>query len=212
MSSLDLTVVAHPLTKVRLTQLRDERTSDADFRVLLGKLSQMLIYEAFDAEPVAPVRITTPVGPADGSELAGTPIFVPVLRAGLGMLDAALTVVPEAQVGFVGVKRDEETATPIEYLVSLPENLAGRRIYVIDPMLATAGSLLHTLDILERRGADDITAVCVVGAPEGIEALRASGKKLRLVIGELDECLNDDSYIVPGLGDAGDRQFGPRNM
>ncbi|MFT3714654.1 MAG: uracil phosphoribosyltransferase [Gordonia sp. (in: high G+C Gram-positive bacteria)] len=212
MDSLELTVTTHPLTLARLTQLRDERTGDAEFRNLLTRVSEMLIYEAFADQPTTPVTVQTPVGRADGVELTEAPIFVPVLRAGLGMLDAALRMVPEAQVGFVGVKRDEATAQPVEYLVSLPDSLAGRRVYVIDPMLATAGSLLHTLDIVDRRGATDVTAVCVVGAPEGIEALRRSGRRLRLVIGAVDDHLNEDSYIVPGLGDAGDRQFGPRNM
>lgn len=210
--SVDLHVVTHPVVQSRMTVLRDERTSNADFRAQLTKISKMLVYEALAPEPTMPLMVQTPVGAAEGVELANRPLFVPVLRAGLGMLDAALTLVPEGQVGFVGVARDEETAEPHEYLVSLPENLAGRRIYVLDPMLATAGSLIHTLEILARRGATDVTAVCVVGAPEGITALRESPHTLRLVIGAIDDGLNESSFIVPGLGDAGDRQFGPRNM
>ncbi|MFT3663145.1 MAG: uracil phosphoribosyltransferase [Gordonia sp. (in: high G+C Gram-positive bacteria)] len=216
-ASLDLQVVMHPVVQSRMAVLRDESTPNGEFRTHLTKISQLLIYEALAGEPTAPIRVRTPVGPADGVELAGQPLFVPVLRAGLGMLDAALSLVPDAQVGFVGVARDEETALPHEYLASLPEDLAGRHVYVLDPMLATGGSLIYTLEILARRGATDVTAVCVVGAPEGVAALRDSGhagpgRTLRLVIGAVDAGLNEDSYIVPGLGDAGDRQFGPRNI
>lgn len=210
--SVDVHVVTHPLVQSRMTLLRDEGTSNADFRAQLTKITAMLTYEALAAEPTTPVAVQTPVGPAECVELAGRPLFVPVLRAGLGMLDAALGLVPDAQAGFVGVARDEATAEPHEYLVSLPEDLAGRRVYVLDPMLATGGSLIHTLDVLAGRGATDVTAVCVVAAPEGVAALRTTRHRVRLVIGAIDECLNTSSYIVPGLGDAGDRQFGPRNM
>lgn len=211
-SALELSVVAHPLVAARLTALRDERAGNAAFREALTSLSSMLMYEALADLDTEPVTVRTPIGDCAGVELAQPPLLVPVLRAGLGMLDAALKVVPEAQVGFVGVARDEKTALPHEYLVSLPANLAGRAVFVLDPMLATAGSMIHTLEILARRGADNVTAVCVVGAPEGVAALRECGLRLRLVIGGIDDGLNDDAYIVPGLGDAGDRQFGPRNL
>lgn len=215
--TLDLHVVTHPLVRARLTALRDERTPNAHFRELLTQLSGMLLYEALAVQPVAPVGVRTPVGPCEGVALAAPPLMVPVLRAGLGMLEAAMNAVPEAQIGFVGIARDEDTALPHEYLVSLPQELSGRPVFVLDPMLATAGSLRHALDVLARRGATDVTAVCVIGAPEGVAALRehcagTPGLRLRLVVGEIDEGLNENSYIVPGLGDAGDRLFGPRNF
>ncbi|MFC0315742.1 uracil phosphoribosyltransferase [Gordonia phosphorivorans] len=210
--SLDMRIVDHPLVRSRLTRLRDEHTSSAGFRELLTQLTGMLIYEAMADQPVDDVVVRTPIGPCPGAVLAQTPLMVPVLRAGLGMLPAATAAVPEAQIGFVGIARDEHTALPREYLVSLPEDLSGWPVFVLDPMLATAGSMLHTLDVLAARGATDVTAVCVVAAPEGIAALTASPHAPRLVIGGLDDGLNEASFIVPGLGDAGDRLFGPRNF
>lgn len=217
--ALDLTVVTHPVVQARLTALRDERTSMPEFRRLLNQVSALLVYEAMADVAVEPAEIRTPIGPYDGVTIGcdDPPVLVPVLRAGLGMLDAALSVLPEAQTGFVGLARDEETALPTEYMVSLPENLAGRRVFVLDPMLATAGSMIRALDVVERHGADHVTVVCIVGAPEGLAALKqwlptSVGKRLRLVIGAIDDGLNDKSYIVPGLGDAGDRLFGPRNF
>lgn len=210
--SLDLTLVTHPVVRTRLTALRDVQTSSTQFRDLLAQLTGMLMYEAMAGQAVTAVTVQTPVGPCDGVQMTQPPLLVPVLRAGLGMLNAAMTAVPEAQVGFVGIARDEQTARPQEYLVSLPEDLRGRSVFVLDPMLATAGSMIHTLDVLARHGAADVTAVCVIGAPEGVAALRRSGHRLRLVLGGLDDGLNEDAYIVPGLGDAGDRLYGPRNF
>jgi uracil phosphoribosyltransferase len=204
-------VVDHPLTRAWLSILRDQATDNTAFRSALARLSQMLVYEAFADVPVDEIDVQTPVAVAPGARVSTPPMFVPVLRAGLGMLESALAVLPDARIGFVGVGRDEETAQPVEYLASLPADLSGQPVYVLDPMLATGGSLIHTLDLLAERGATDLTAVCVVGAPEGVEALqRSKHRGLRLVIGAIDEHLNDDSFIVPGLGDAGDRQFGPR--
>ncbi|GAA4674061.1 uracil phosphoribosyltransferase [Gordonia humi] len=208
--ALDIHVVDHPLARAWLTVLRDEVTDNTAFRSALARLSRMLVYEAFADAPVDEVDVQTPVGVAPGVRVRTPPLFVPVLRAGLGMLDAALAVLPDARIGFVGVARDEETAQPVEYLASLPEDLSGQPVYVLDPMLATGGSLLHTLDLLAARGATGMTAVCVVGAPEGIAALRDSDHRVRLVIGAVDDRLNERNFIVPGLGDAGDRQYGPR--
>lgn len=207
---LDITVVDHPLTRAWLGVLRDEATPNPAFRNALARLSTMLVYEAFADAPEEPVAVTTPVSTAPCTRLVSPPLFVPVLRAGLGMLDAALAAVPDAGIGFVGVARDEQTAVPVEYLASLPQDLAGRSVCVLDPMLATGGSLVHTLDLIRARGATDVTAVCIVGAPQGVAALRAWGEPLKLVIGAIDEGLNEANFIVPGLGDAGDRQFGPR--
>ena len=200
----------HPLVAILLTTLRDERTPDPAFRASLRDLSRLLVYEALRDAPVEHFDISTPVAATRGVRLARPPLLVPVLRAGLGMVDAATDLIPDSQVGFVGVARDEQTHRPVPYLESLPDDLSATPVMVLDPMLATGGSMLHTLGLLADRGADDITAVCVVAAPEGIAALAGSGYPVRLVTAVIDDRLNDDAYIVPGLGDAGDRQFGPR--
>ena len=201
-------VVDHPLAAARLTTLRDERTDNTGFRVALKELATMLVYEATRNLPVEPVPVTTPVGPAVGARPANPPLLVPVLRAGLGMAEAALGLLPEAQMGFVGLARDEQTFQPRAYLESLPSSLAGRPVLVLDPMLATGGSLLHCCRLLVERGCTDVILCCVLAAPEGIERLSQSGLPLRLVTAAIDQGLNDKAYIVPGLGDAGDRQFG----
>ena len=201
-------VVDHPLATARLTTMRDGRTDNTGFRVALRELATMLVYEATRNLPAEPVPIRTPVGEAVGVRPANPPLLVPVLRAGLGMAEAALGLLPEAQMGFVGLARDEETFEPRAYLESLPASLTGRPVLVLDPMLATGGSLLHCCLLLADRGADDITIVCAVAAPEGLTRLADSGLPLRVVTAAVDERLNDRAYIVPGLGDAGDRQFG----
>lgn len=207
---MDVQIVDHPLAAARLTTMRDERTDNAGFRGALSDLTQMLIYEALAPAPVADVQINTPLQAYSGSKLASPPLLVPVLRAGLGMVEQAHAMVPEAHIGFVGVARDEATAQPVPYLESLPEDLSTMPVFVLDPMLATGGSMLHTIELLVARGARDITAVCVVAAPKGVATLENSGHPVRLVLGALDDGLDENAYIVPGLGDAGDRQFGPR--
>jgi uracil phosphoribosyltransferase len=205
---MDVQVVDHPLAKARLTTMRDARTENAAFRAALRELTLMLIYEATRGAPVTAAPLHTPVARTTGHRLASPPVLVPVLRAGLGMADAAQNLIPESQMGFVGVARDEETHRPTPYMESLPESLVGRPVFVLDPMLATGGSMVHTIGLLTARGADDVTAVCVLAAPEGVEALRSSGLPVRLVTASIDDRLNDSAFIVPGLGDAGDRQFG----
>ncbi|MCW4352369.1 uracil phosphoribosyltransferase [Hoyosella sp. YIM 151337] len=207
---MDTRVVDHPLAAVRLTSMRDERSDQAVFRNSLRELTQMLIYEAMRDAKVAGFSVTTPVGEATGFRLENPPLLVPVLRAGLGMVDEASVMIPEAQTGFVGMARDEVTHQPTPYLEALPASLADRPVFVLDPMLATGGSMLHTLALLTARNATDITAICVVSAPEGIRALEESGYPVRLITAAIDQRLNEDAFIVPGLGDAGDRQFGPR--
>ncbi|WP_029116627.1 uracil phosphoribosyltransferase [Mycobacterium sp. URHB0044] len=207
---MDVRVVDHPLAAARLTTLRDERTDNAAFRAALCDLTLMLVYEATRDAPTAEVPIRTPMADTVGSRLANPPLLVPVLRAGLGMVDRAHVLIPEAKVGFVGVARDEETHQPTPYLESLPDDLSTQPVMVLDPMLATGGSMAHTIGLLQTRGAVDITAVCVVCAPEGIAALEETAPDLRLYTAAIDDGLNDIAYIVPGLGDAGDRQFGPR--
>jgi uracil phosphoribosyltransferase len=207
-SAMDVVEVDHPLAKARLTTMRDARTDSAAFRAALQELTVILIYEALRDAPVRTERIHTPVARTDGYWLAQPPLLVPVLRAGLGMADQAQKLNPDAQMGFVGMSRDEETLLPTPYMESLPETLAGRPVFVLDPMLATGGSMKHTIELLTARGATDVTAVCVLAAPEGIQALAESGLPVRLVTASIDERLNDSGFIVPGLGDAGDRQYG----
>jgi uracil phosphoribosyltransferase len=205
---MDVLVVDHPLAKARLSTMRDARTGNAAFRAALRDLTLMLVYEAMRDAPLCTSTIHTPLARTLCYGLAEPPMLVPVLRAGLGMVDAAQSFVPEAQIGFVGVARDEETHEPTPYMVSLPDSLRGRPVFVLDPMLATGGSMVYTIELLAARGATDVTAVCVLAAPEGIARLRGSGLPVRLVTASVDERLNDSAYIVPGLGDAGDRQFG----
>jgi uracil phosphoribosyltransferase len=207
---MDVRVVDHPLAAARLTTLRDERTDNAGFRTALRDLTLMLVYEATRDAPRATFDVRTPLAVTTGCRLANPPLLVPVLRAGLGMVDQAHALIPEAKVGFVGVARNEETHQPAPYLESLPEDLSNQPVMVLDPMLATGGSMAHTLELLYARRAVDITAVCVVAAPEGIAALEKVAPDLLLVTATIDDGLNDVAYIVPGLGDAGDRQFGPR--
>jgi len=207
---MDVRVVDHPLAAARLTTLRDERTDNAGFRAALRDLTLMLVYEATASLASEEVTVQTPVAATTGSRLAAPPLLVPVLRAGLGMVDQAHALIPEAQVGFVGMARDESTHQPTVYLESLPDDLSARPVMVLDPMLATGGSMAYTLRLLLERGATDIAAVCVVCAPEGIALVEEVVPGLRLFTATIDPVLNDDAYIVPGLGDAGDRQFGPR--
>lgn len=205
---MQTTVVDHPLAQVRLTAIRDQRTDNRAFRAALKDLTRMLVYEATRDVPLKEHSVMTPVARTQGAELANPPLLVPVLRAGLGMAEASMALLPDAQMGFVGLARDEETLQPRSYMESLPESLQGRPVFVLDPMLATGGSLLHAVELLRSRGADEITCLCVLAAPEGIKRLEDSGIEMRLFTASIDERLNDSGFIVPGLGDAGDRQFG----
>lgn len=207
---MDIIVVDHPLVGDRLRTLRDSATDTAGFRAAMDALGTMLCYEAFRSVPTVEVPVTTPVTTTTGVAVDGSPLIVPVLRAGLGLLEPATRLLPGAQVGFIGLARDEESHEPVSYLCSLPDDLAGRHVVVLDPMLATGGSLVNTLETLSGRGATDITVVTVLCAPEGVDLVRASGLAATLVTATIDEKLNEDAFIVPGLGDAGDRLFGPR--
>ena len=209
---MDITIVEHPLAASRLTIMRDERSNNAAFRAALADLGAMLIYEACRDLEVETFDTATPVATARGSRLRTPPIIVPIIRAGLGMIDPALSMIPDAQVGFIGLASNEETHEPVPYLEALPEDLSGRTVFLVDPMLATGGSLLHALKLLADRGADNITAVCIISAQQGVDALKESGFPVRLVTTVVDPDLNEDAYIVPGLGDAGDRLYGPRNI
>jgi uracil phosphoribosyltransferase len=205
---VQLTVVDHPLARARLSRMRDERTDNANFRAALRDLTQMLVYEATRDLLLAEEPITTPVTGTTGYRIAAAPLIVPVLRAGLGMADTAHRMLPEAQMGFVGLARNETTFQPEAYMASLPETLVGREVFVLDPMLATGGSLVHCCGLLTQRGTTAITVLCVLAAPEGLRRLERSGLPLRVFTTSVDERLDENAYIVPGLGDAGDRQFG----
>ncbi|WP_155388841.1 uracil phosphoribosyltransferase [Catellatospora paridis] len=205
---MDVLVVDHPLAQARLTAMRDSRTDSSSFRAALHELTTMLAYEATRTFKADTFPVETPVATAVGTRLANPPLLVPVLRAGLGMADAALSLLPESSMGFVGLARDEHTFEPRAYMESLPGDLTGKPVLVLDPMLATGGSLEHCCRLLADRGCTDIVVLCVLAAPAGIDRLRNSGLPLRIVTASIDDHLNDQMFIVPGLGDAGDRQFG----
>lgn len=204
-------VVDHPLVAHKLTVLRDKETSSPVFRLLTEELVTLLAYEATRDVRVEPVRIETPVTSTDGTGLVKpTPLVVPILRAGLGMLESMTRLVPTAEVGFLGMARNEETFEAITYAERLPDDLPGRQIFVLDPMLATGGTLREAIKFLFARGAADITCICLLAAPEGLAALREEleGRNVTIVLASIDEKLDEKSYIVPGLGDAGDRLYG----
>jgi uracil phosphoribosyltransferase len=207
-------VVDHPLVAHKLTALRDVATETATFRRLADELVTLLAYEATREMRVEPVSVQTPLGPADGVKLARpVPLVVPVLRAGIGMLDGMTRLLPMADVGFVGLVRDEESLIASAYADRLPTVLTGRDTFVLDPMLATGGTLETVIGMLAERGAATVTAVCLLAAPEGIARLEArfsagAAVPVRVVTATIDERLNDRGYIIPGLGDAGDRLFG----
>jgi uracil phosphoribosyltransferase len=206
-------VANHPLISHKLTVLRDENTDSPTFRRLVEELVTLLAYEATRDVKTTTVKIKTPVIETTGLKMAEPrPVVVPILRAGLGMLEGMTKLLPTAQVGFLGMVRDEKTLQASTYANRLPEDLSGRQCFVLDPMLATGGTLVAAFNFLIERGATEITAICLLAAPEGIkiveDAFKDSGVPITLVTGSLDEKLNEHGYIVPGLGDAGDRLYG----
>ena len=207
-------VVDHPLVAHKLTAMRDARTDSPAFRRLSDELVTLLAYEATRRIRVEQVRVSTPIGQADGVRLAKrVPLVVPVLRAGLGMLDGMARLLPQADVGFVGLARDEETLVASTYATRLPADLTGREAFVLDPMLATGGTLQTVIAMLVSRGAAAVTAICLLAAPEGVAKLAEAFREdrpvpVRVVTAAMDRGLDERGYIVPGLGDAGDRLFG----
>jgi uracil phosphoribosyltransferase len=204
-------VADHPLITAKLSVLRDERTSSPLFRQLTEELVTLLAYEATRNVKVTPIEIKTPVTTTTGVKLSEPrPIVVPILRAGLGMLEGLVKLLPTAEVGFLGMVRDETTIEPTTYAERLPDDLSDRQCFAIDPMLATGGSLAAAIQFLFDRGAEDVTAICLLGTPEGVAAIEqlVGDRNVTLVLGALDERLNEKGYIVPGLGDAGDRLYG----
>jgi uracil phosphoribosyltransferase len=210
---MQVRVIDHPLVAHKLTALRDETTNSPTFRRLADELVTLLAYEATREVRTAPVRIRTPVAEADGVRLAAPkPLVVPILRAGLGMLEGMVRLLPTAEVGFLGMIRDESTLRASTYAERLPDDLTGRQCYVLDPMLATGGTLSAAVQFLADRGAESITAICLLAAPEGCarleDDLNGWDIPVLVVTAAMDERLNDKGYIVPGLGDAGDRLYG----
>ena len=206
-------VIDHPLVAHKLSRLRREETSSATFRLLTEELVTLLAYEATENLIVEPVPITTPVAATTGLEMAEPrPLVVPILRAGLGMLNGMTKLMPTAEVGFLGLVRDEESLTASIYADRLPADIHERQVFVLDPMLATGGTLIAAIDILLERGARDVTAICLLAAPEGVarveEAYAGRDVDVTIVVAAMDERLNEKGYIVPGLGDAGDRLYG----
>jgi len=204
-------VADHPLVAHKITLLRDERTNSATFRALAEELVILIGYEATKQLKTETVEVTTPVTTTTGQRLSEPlPLVVPILRAGLGLLEGMLRLLPSAEVGFLGMVRNEETLEPTVYSERLPKDITGRQAIIIDPMLATGGSLIVGLNYLFDRGISQVTAVCLIGAPEGVAAVEEAmqGKDVTLVLASLDEKLNEVGYIVPGLGDAGDRLYG----
>ncbi|MBM3743714.1 MAG: uracil phosphoribosyltransferase [Actinobacteria bacterium] len=206
-------VAVHPLITHKLTVLRDKETNSQVFRHLVEELVTLLAYEATREVKIHPVEIVTPVAPMKGAMLdTPRPVVVPILRAGLGMLEGMMRVLPSADVGFLGMVRDEKTLQASTYANRLPEDLSGRQCYILDPMLATGGTLVAAFNYLIERGARDITAICLLAAPEGVKTVERAFEKssfpISIVTGALDQKLNEHGYIVPGLGDAGDRLYG----
>jgi len=209
-STVTVTVVDHPLVVDALAQIRDRTTPNALFRQNLERIGTLLMARATESLPTVDTTVETPLTTAPAKRLQVQPVVVPILRAGLGFVHAAQELLPDADVGFIGISRDEATFAPKPYVNKLPESLAGRPVIVIDPMLATGGSLVHTVQLLvERDAPTPITVVCALCAPEGIARLEESGFSMHVVTAAIDDHLNEHAFIVPGLGDAGDRQFGP---
>jgi len=207
--TITVTLVEHPLVADSLARIRDRDTPNPLFRTNLERIGTLLLAEATKSLPTIEGTVETPLTTASVRRLAVQPVIVPVLRAGLGFVHAAQELMPIADVGFIGISRDEETFEPKPYVNKLPESLVGRPVIVIDPMLATGGSLIRTIELLvERDAPTPITVVCALAAPEGLQRLRDEGLDLHVYTAAIDDHLNDQAYIVPGLGDAGDRQFG----
>ena len=206
-----VTVVDHPLVQHKLTLMRDINCGTKDFRQLLEEIAMLMAYEVTRELPTEEIEIETPIAKCKSKVIAGKKLgIVPILRAGLGMVDGILALVPTAKVGHIGLYRDPETHLPVEYYCKLPFDIAERDLIVVDPMLATGGSSVAAIDFIKRRGFKSITLMCLVGCPEGIEAVQAAHPDVNIYIAAIDEKLNENKYIVPGLGDAGDRLFGTK--
>ncbi|CAM2791961.1 MULTISPECIES: uracil phosphoribosyltransferase [Dellaglioa] len=204
-------VMDHPLIQHKLTIIRDKNCGTKEFREVVNEIAELMVYDVSRDFALEDVVVETPMGKTTQKTLAGKKIaIIPILRAGLGMVDGILELLPAAKVGHIGMYRDETTFQPTEYFVKMPEDIASRDLLVVDPMLATGGSAIMAVDALKKRGAKTIKFVCLVAAPEGVEALREKHPDIDIYTAALDDRLNEDGYIVPGLGDAGDRLFGTK--
>ncbi|MEG0254669.1 MAG: uracil phosphoribosyltransferase [Vagococcus sp.] len=204
-------VIDHPLIQHKLTIIRDKNCGTKVFREVVDEIAMLMAYEVSRDMPLEDVEIETPMGKSTQKSLTGKKVaIVPILRAGMGMVDGMLELIPAAKVGHVGLYRDEETFEPVEYFVKLPTDIAERQLFVVDPMLATGGSAIMAIDLLKKRGATNIKFVCLVAAPEGVKALQEAHPDIDIITAGLDEKLNEHGYIVPGLGDAGDRLYGTK--
>lgn len=205
----NLRVMDHPLIQHKITYLRDIETRTKEFRELACEIAMLMAYEATENLPLEEYEVTTPITTCRGHKLAGKGVVVvPILRAGLGMVEGMLNLIPDASVGHIGLYRDEETLQPMEYYVKLPADIAERDVILVDPMLATGGSASQAISYLKSRGVDRIRFMCLIGAPEGVQKVNADHPDVKIFMATLDDHLNENGYIVPGLGDAGDRLFG----
>ena len=204
-------VLDHPLLQHKLSILRDERTGVKEFREIVSEIAALECYEATRDLPLEDIEVKTPVATATFKHLAGKKLaIVPILRAGLGMVDGVMQLVPAAKVGHIGLYRNEETLEPVEYYCKIPKDCSERDVFVVDPMLATGGSAIAAIQMLKNRGVKNMRFLCVIAAPEGVKKLQEAHPDVDIYIGALDEHLNENGYIVPGLGDAGDRIFGTK--
>ncbi len=206
-----LHIIDHPLIQHKLTIMRDKNTGSKDFRELLNEIALLMGYEITRDLPLCDVEIETPMGKMTAKNISGKKLaIVPILRAGIGMVDGLLTLLPVAKVGHIGLYRNEETHTPVVYYCKLPKDIENRTVIVSDPMLATGGSASDAISMLKERGCTSIRLMCLVSAPEGVKKVQEDHPDVDIYVAALDECLNEDAYIVPGLGDAGDRIFGTK--
>ena len=204
-------VMEHPLIQHKIGYIRSKETGTKDFRQTISEIAMLICYEATRDLKLSDVEIETPICKTTAKELKGKKMaIVPILRAGLGMVDGVLQLIPAAKVGHIGLYRDPETLNPVEYYCKLPADCAEREVFVVDPMLATGGSSVAAIQMLKEKGCKNIHFMCIIAAPEGVEQMKAAHPDVDMYIGAMDEKLNDPGYIVPGLGDAGDRLFGPK--
>ena len=202
--------INHPFLKHKLTALRDQNTEHKEFRELANEITMLICYEALKNIEVEDYEINTPMCKMNGKRMKNDIVVVPILRAGVGMLDGILTLVPNARVGFVGIYRDHDTKQPVEYYSKLPEEAENSLVFIIDPMLATGGSAVGTIDILKKKNFKNIILISIISAPEGIKVVEAAHPDVQIFTGNVDDCLDGNKYIIPGLGDAGDRLFGTK--
>ncbi len=201
-------IMNHPLIAHKITMLRDKNTSVKDFRQLVYEIALLMGYEATKDLPLEDYEVETPLTTTTGKAIAQKVAIVPILRAGLGMVDGVLDLIPSAKVGHIGLYRDHETLKPVEYYCKLPPDIEQRKVIVVDPMLATGGSSAAAIDFIKQRGAKDIKLMCIIGSPEGVDVMAKTHPDVEVYIGSLDAKLNEKGYILPGLGDAGDRLYG----